>query len=193
MIRRFAILVALLIPAVLLGAWLLSEQLPVWTTPQPWWITPADAPAACAAVGTLTAYGYLMDIESADAQSNETYGLRFAGKQALGKTVSLLYTLEYARQEDYADNPVEYDADYYMVEAGLALPAAVTLNLGQEMLEGDEESRGKAFRTPLATLHKFQGWADVFLATPSGGIQDSYAGASIVVAGVTAQAVWHDF
>jgi hypothetical protein len=143
--------------------------------------------------GTLTAYGYLMDIESADAQSNETYGLRFAGKQALGKTVSLLYTLEYARQEDYADNPVEYDADYYMVEAGLALPAAVTLNLGQEMLEGDEESRGKAFRTPLATLHKFQGWADVFLATPSGGIQDSYASASVVVAGVTAQAVWHDF
>ena len=143
--------------------------------------------------GTLTAYGYLMDIESAVAQSNETYGLRFAGKQALGKTVSLLYTLEYARQEDYEDNPVEYDADYYMVEAGLALPAAVTLNLGQEMLEGDEESPGKSFRTPLATLHKFQGWADMFLTTPSAGIQDSYAGASIVVAGVTAQAVWHDF
>lgn len=143
--------------------------------------------------GTLTAYGYLMDIESAVAQSNETYGLRFAGKQALGKSVSLLYTLEYARQEDYEDNPIEYDADYYMVEAGLALPAAVTLNLGQEMLEGDAESLGKAFRTPLATLHKFQGWADMFLTTPSAGIQDSYVGASIVVAGVTAQAVWHDF
>ncbi len=143
--------------------------------------------------GTLTAYGYLMDIESAAGQSNETYGLRFAGKQALGKSVSLLYTLEYARQEDYEDNPVEYDADYYMVEAGLALPAAVTLNLGQEMLEGDAENLDKSFRTPLATLHKFQGWADIFLATPSAGIQDSYLGASIVVAGVTAQAVWHDF
>lgn len=57
MIKRLAAIVALLIPAVLLGAWLLSEQLPVWTAPQPWWITPADAPAACAAVGTLTAYG----------------------------------------------------------------------------------------------------------------------------------------
>jgi hypothetical protein len=144
-------------------------------------------------LGTLTAYGYLMDIESADAQSNETYGLRFAGKRSLGTGVSLLYTLEYAHQEDYADNPVEYDADYYVAEAGLALPAAVTLNLGQEMLEGDEESPGRSFRTPLATLHKFQGWADMFLATPSAGIQDSYAGASVVVAGVTAQAVWHDF
>ncbi len=57
MIRRLAVIVALLIPAVILGAWLLSEQLPVWTAPQQWWITPADAPAACAAVGTLTAYG----------------------------------------------------------------------------------------------------------------------------------------
>lgn len=56
MIKCLAAIVALLIPAVLLGAWLLSEQLPVWTAPQPWWITPADAPAACAAVGTLTAY-----------------------------------------------------------------------------------------------------------------------------------------
>jgi Alginate export len=143
--------------------------------------------------GTLTAYNYLLDIESADAQSNSTYGLRFAGKQALGKTVNLLYTLEYAHQEDYADNPVEYDADYYMVEAGVALPAAITLTLSQEMLEGDAERLGQAFRTPLATLHKFQGWADLFLTTPSAGILDSYAGASIVFAGITAQAIWHDF
>ena len=41
----------------ILGAWLLSEQLPVWTAPQSWWISPTDAPAACAAVGTLTTYG----------------------------------------------------------------------------------------------------------------------------------------
>ena len=143
--------------------------------------------------GTLTGYGYLLDIEDADAQSSETWGLRFAGKQALGKTVGLLYSLEYAYQEDYGDNPVEYDAGYYLADVGLALPAAITVNVAQEVLEGDAQSPGKAFRTPLATLHKFQGWADMFLATPSAGIQDSYVGASIVVAGVTAQAVWHDF
>jgi hypothetical protein len=28
----------------------------------------------------------------------------------------------------------------------------------------------------LATLHAFQGWADVFLATPPDGIRDVYAG-----------------
>ena len=33
----------------------------------------------------------------------------------------------------------------------------------------------------------------MFLSTPDGGIQDSYAVASIVVMGATASAVWHDF
>ncbi len=143
--------------------------------------------------GTITAYDYLMDIKDADAQSNKTWGVRFNGKHALGETVSLLYTLEFARQEDYGDNPVSYDADYYAVEAGLALPAAVTLLVGQEVLEGDAGTPGKAFRTPLATLHKFQGFADMFLNTPDGGIQDSYISASIVLMGATASAVWHDF
>jgi hypothetical protein len=145
--------------------------------------------------GTITVYDYLMDIESkvALAQANETLGVRFAGKQALGKSVSLLYQLEYANQEDYGDNPVDYEADYYLVEAGLALPAAITLNAGQEVLEGEAGVPGQAFRTPLATLHKFQGWADMFLSTPDAGIQDRYAGASIVLAGITALATWHDF
>lgn len=143
--------------------------------------------------GTITVYDYLMDIKDADAQSNKTWGVRFNGKHALGATTSLLYTLEYAKQEDYADNPVSYDADYYEVEAGLALPAAVTLLVGQEVLGGDAGVPGKAFRTPLATLHKFQGFADMFLTTPDAGIQDSYVSASIVLMGATASAVWHDF
>jgi hypothetical protein len=146
-------------------------------------------------IGTITAYDYLVDIQSdvALAQANRTWGLRLAGKQALGKDVALSYALEYAAQEDYGDNPVSYDADYSLIEAGLALPAAITLGVGQELLEGDANSPGKAFRTPLATLHKFQGWADMFLTTPDAGIQDRYASASIVLLGATALAVWHDF
>ena len=31
-----------------------------------------------------------------------------------------------------------------------------------------------AFRTPLATLHKFNGWADAFLVTPAIGLEDLY-------------------
>ena len=30
-----------------------------------------------------------------------------------------------------------------------------------------------AFRTPLATPHKFQGWTDKFLGTPPAGVEDA--------------------
>ena len=30
-----------------------------------------------------------------------------------------------------------------------------------------------AFRTPLATLHRFQGWTDKFLGTPPAGVEDA--------------------
>jgi hypothetical protein len=50
-----------------------------------------------------------------------------------------------------------------------------------------------AFQTPLATLHKWQGWADKFLTTPSAGIEDSYLGLNGSFAGFNGQAVWHDF
>ena len=54
---------------------------------------------------------------------------------------------------------------------------AYSLGAGVEILEGDGS---KGFTTPLATLHKFQGWADKFPATPVDGIDDRYltAGAS---------------
>lgn len=144
-------------------------------------------------IGALSAYSYFMDIDDAHAQSNKTYGLRFSGKQALNQSVNLSYTFEYARQEDYGDNPVGYKADYYNWEGGLALPHAVTLTVGQEVLEGDKTRTGRMFRTPLATGHKFQGWADMFLATPDAGIEDTYVGASVLFAGITAALVWHDF
>lgn len=37
----------------------------------------------------------------------------------------------------------------------------------------------RSFQTPLATLHKFNGWADLFLVTPASGLQDIYGGASL--------------
>ena len=42
---------------------------------------------------------------------------------------------------------------------------------GIEYLEGNGTI---GFSTPLATLHKFQGFADVFLTTPASGITDAY-------------------
>ena len=47
------------------------------------------------------------------------------------------------------------------------------LNAGYEVLGADN---GVGFATPLATGHKFQGWADKFLTTPGDGIEDVYIG-----------------
>ena len=44
------------------------------------------------------------------------------------------------------------------------------MNLGYEHLGSDNGLQ--SFRTPLATLHAFNGWADTFLATPPQGLRD---------------------
>jgi hypothetical protein len=57
----------------------------------------------------------------------------------------------------------------------------------------------KGFTTPLATLHRFQGWADKFLTTPVNGIEDTYVTAGYLTKGVGPldtlgfTASWHDF
>jgi hypothetical protein len=68
---------------------------------------------------------------------------------------------------------------------------ALTLELGAEILEG-EPGRGK-FTTPLATLHKFQGWADQFLTTPEHGIEDVYLSLRCRTGAWRSAAVYHDF
>src|SRR5690606_10465588 len=62
-------------------------------------------------------------------------------------------------------------------------------------LGGDGE---RAFATPLATLHAFQGWADKFLTTPAAGVEDRYARLTIPigdrgpVTSITARAMFRD-
>ncbi len=140
--------------------------------------------------GKISAYAYLFDIDDALALSTKTYGVRFSGKQKTDN-LTFLYTAEYATQEDYGDNPNSYDVDYWLLEAGVVV-SGVTIKLGQETLEGDM-SKGVAFTTPLATLHKFQGWADQFLGTPAGGIEDKQLTLKTKAFGATFTAVYHDF
>jgi hypothetical protein len=51
-----------------------------------------------------------------------------------------------------------------------------SVGIGYEVL-GSDNNQG--FQTPLATLHKFNGWADRFLTTPAQGLQDIYAEAGV--------------
>jgi hypothetical protein len=76
----------------------------------------------------------------------------------------------YANQRDDGANPLSFDLDDYLAELSGSY-RQYSLGAGVESLEGDGV---KGFTTPLATLHKFQGWADKFLTTPADGIVDRY-------------------
>ena len=49
------------------------------------------------------------------------------------------------------------------------------------------------FNTPLATLHKFNGWADKFLVTPADGLEDLYIGLGGKRGAVSVIGAVHDF
>jgi hypothetical protein len=141
------------------------------------------------AAGTLTTYGYLFDFTNADVNSTQNFGLRFAGGTDVSEDARVLYTLEYAIQKDYADNPQSFEAAYWLAEVGLAV-YGLTFKVGMETLESDD---GRSFQTPLATLHAMNGWADQFLVTPDDGLQDLYVSAGASAKGVKWLAVYHDY
>jgi hypothetical protein len=157
--------------------------------------------SAAIKLGPVTAKGfaYLVDQDKAGRRqlSSQTYGLRAIGVFPLAKATKLTLTGSYARQSDYADNPNSYAADYYLGEAALSVKG-LTLTGGYELLGASSGAPFTSFQTPLATLHKFQGWADKFLTTPGNGIRDLYASGGYAIphtpAGPVSMLVaWHRF
>ena len=71
-------------------------------------------------------------------------------------------------------------------------------NIGYEKL-GANAVAGRSFQTPMATLHKFNGWADLFLTTPANGLQDVYGGVTYkfehvkALPGLNAVVTYHQF
>jgi hypothetical protein len=123
--------------------------------------------------GTLTAFSYLLDFREAATDSTTTHGLRLSGSRER-RSAKIAYAASIAHQSDRGGNPLAFSADYFAAELS-GTRAGLTLTGGLEVLEGNGV---KGFSTPLATLHKFQGWADKFLTTPPAGILDRYASIS---------------
>lgn len=141
---------------------------------------------------TVSAYAYLLEFENAQAASNDTYGIRIAGAPKVGDDFAITYAAEYAQQTENSNkNPVDYDADYILAELGFKA-GIFGLKAGYELLEADEDA-GVAFQTPLATLHAHNGWADKFLGTPPGGLEDTYLAGSAKVGKGTLKLIYHDF
>ena len=142
----------------------------------------------------LTGYGYLHEDRDVAAASSATWGLRWSGSHPLGET-GFGWTLEAARQRDYANAPRSFSHAYWLLEPALTV-RGVTARLGWEHLGGDG---AHALQAPLGTLHAFNGWADKFLATPADGLDDRYLGLGGTFgrerAGARAawQFAWHDY
>ncbi len=123
-------------------------------------------------IGNITAYAYLLDFQDdAPALSSQSYGASLKGAVPINSDVSFKYHAEYAHQSDYGNNAVSYDADYYHLAPAISA-YGITATLGYEVLGSDNGAI--AFSTPLATLHKFNGFADIFLNTPATGLEDAY-------------------
>lgn len=144
----------------------------------------------------LVGYYYLLDFDNDTAgpqavrPDNKTYGLRATGAIPFDPA-KFVYAAEVARQDQYKDAASTVDADYYLLEGGVVYQP-FTVKLGYEVL-GSNGDGTFGFQTPLATLHAFQGWADLFLKTPNTGIRDPYLSLGAVVEKFSFLAVYHDF
>jgi len=155
--------------------------------------------------GRLVGYTYLLDLENPAGMANScaTYGGYFAGSAPVHEKISIGYRGEFAWQTDYKNSPQDYHAEYYNIEASatmkLAPPVpAISAGAGYEVLgTGSNDGTGPGnvgFRTPLATLHAFNGWADVFLATPAKGLRDLYGFVQVTLPGdVPVRAIYHTY
>jgi hypothetical protein len=177
------------------GAWvgqvnrIFGHDVPAGTHDNNTWLL--NGSKAWEGVGKLVAYYYDINNKDAAAFSTQSYGIRFAGKHETD-SVTFGYSAEYAHQKDAHNNPVDYTANYYRLDFSVAF-AAATPYIGYESLGGDDSESGASFRTPLATLHAFNGWADKFLTTPDAGLNDFFVGVKGKVAGLSWNVVYHDF
>lgn len=146
----------------------------------------------------VTVYDYMLSLEKTQFAA-DTYGLSLTGDVPAG-ALKISYHGEYAKQVDStfdtttSNIEVQNDASYYNVEATASM-MGVSLGGGREFLSGTNGSDGKTkFQTPLATLHKFNGTADKFLATPTGGLVDTYVNLGYGAKDLgNAMITYHDF
>lgn len=121
----------------------------------------------------LRAFHYAFDEGDQATGAGATYkntSFAHSGARLDGRIWNLLYDLSVAKQRGYKDATAggTLDAAYRFVGLGYAFAKENTLMLAQETLEG-------GFKTPYATLHAWNGWADRFLNTPVHGLVDRFA------------------
>ncbi|WP_417622892.1 alginate export family protein [Parasphingorhabdus sp.] len=149
---------------------------------------------------SIKGFAYLIDYdarEAINANSSQTYGVRATAAIPVGPDFKIDLAASYATQSDYGGNVLDYSADYIAASIGTSI-MGFGLTGGYEEL-GASDNPSIAFRTPLATLHKFNGWADSFLTTPANGLRDYYVTVGKKISGIkmlpglNASVTYHEF
>lgn len=155
---------------------------------------------------SLTGYGYFQDMPmngfnaysnnahttyggtGFDDNSSKTFGLRADGSHIVNADWKVLYTAEYAKQDDYRGGDSRIDAHYWRLGAGAGF-GDWSVRLDRELLSSNDSMYG--FQTPLATVHLFQGLGDFFTITPKQGIEDTFITLNVQVMGMQLSAEYH--
>jgi hypothetical protein len=149
----------------------------------------------------LVGYGYLIDWNGSpragnvgqpnpDTTSSKTFGARLDGTRVINPDWKVLYTAEYAKQDDYKDGNDNIDSHYLRLGGG-AMYGTWYARIDHEVLSSNDGL--SAFQTPLGTNHLFQGWVDQFLVTPNAGIKDTFFSFGGKVFGVALSSEYHIF
>lgn len=132
----------------------------------------------------LQGYVYDFDFDSLVARSSSTRGFDYKGAAQGFK-----WQLALANQQDAHQAPANYNVGYHRIELSYPI-SQVTIKGIVERLGSD----GKvAFQTPFATLHAFNGFADMFLTTPTNGLREQAVQLAFPVLKAKATLSWHHF
>lgn len=132
----------------------------------------------------LQGYFYDLDFETLPARSSSTNGIDYRGTSN-----KLSWQLSYASQRDAHLAPTNYKTNYSRMELSYPIDV-VTIKGIYERLGSDGNS---AFQTPFATLHAFNGFADMFLTTPVKGLEERAVQFSLPIGPVKTSISWHKF
>lgn len=125
------------------------------------------------AIGRVSLFHYATELETGPSgpllriESSKTIGARVLGRRDWDH-LTIVWEGSYAQQSDYSNNPDDYAANYGLAELTVK-PKNFEFKFRGEILGSDN---GQAVQTPLASLHRFQGFADQFLTTPDDGVRD---------------------
>lgn len=142
-----------------------------------------------AAGQTLNTFVYDFDFRDWQGQSSRTVGLDYRVSLPIAEQAPLVIHAVLARQDDAHSNPNAYRHYYHRLSAAWKY-SDLGMEIGRERLGGNGEN---AFQTPLATLHAFQGFTDLFLTTPADGLRDHFVKLSHPVGDMQLAVGYHYF